>query len=203
MHNPNTGISRRQLFARTSKAAVAGAITGSQITKAANTVAKAPSTQPTGKIINYNPKMKYRRLGKTHLMLSEVSLGGHWRNRNAGRFWSTFENDVIPADVAKNRTEVISACIDAGINYLDITTPAECLSYGIALKRRREKFIVGADDHRLGIRHVDNHSLRAQMHNIDECLRRLQTDYLDIWRVQAKTDDTTPDTIMEIAVEIA
>jgi len=57
-------------------------------------------------------------------------------------------NDQVPDDVAKNRADVISACADCGINYLDITTPAECCDYGVALKGRREKMHVGADDYR-------------------------------------------------------
>ena len=106
----------------------------------------------SSKILNYNPKMHYRRLGKTNLMISEVSLGGHWKNRNAGRFWDHFANEEVPEDVAKNRSDVISTCIDVGINYLDITTAAECLSYGAALKGRRDKMYVGADIHTLGPR---------------------------------------------------
>jgi len=41
--------------------------------------ASAAQTRPadTAKILNYNPKMGYRRLGKTGLMISEISLGGH------------------------------------------------------------------------------------------------------------------------------
>ena len=31
------------------------------------------------KILNYNPNMEYRRLGKTGLMVSAVCLGGHWK----------------------------------------------------------------------------------------------------------------------------
>jgi len=135
-------------------------------------------------ILNYHPKMHYRRLGKTGLMLSEISLGGHWRNRGAS--FIAFTNDEVPADVAKHRTEVVSACIDAGINYLDITTAAECLAYGVALKGRRDKMLIGADDHRLCPRNPANRNVKAQIHNVEECLRRLKTDYLDIWRVQAR-----------------
>ncbi len=33
----------------------------------------------TSKILNYNPAMEYRRLGKTNLMVSAVCMGGHWK----------------------------------------------------------------------------------------------------------------------------
>jgi aryl-alcohol dehydrogenase-like predicted oxidoreductase len=45
--------------------------------------------------------------------------------------------------------------------------------------------IIGADDHRLCPRSPANRSVEAQIHNVEQCLRRLKTDYLDIWRVQA------------------
>ena len=119
-------------------------------------------------------------------MVSEVSLGGHWKNRNAGRYWNHFAKEEVPDDVAKNRTDVVSACIDLGINYLDITTAAECLCYGAALKGRRDKMYVGADIHNLGPRGSDRCNVKDQTHNVEECLRLLKTDYLDIWRPQAK-----------------
>jgi len=153
------------------------------------------------KILNYHPRMSYRRCGKTNLMISEVSLGGHWKNRNGGRYWDTFANDEVPPDVVRNRTEVVSACIDAGINYLDITTAAECLAYGAALKGRRDKMYVGADDHRLGPRNPQNRNVKALMHDIDECLRRLGMDYLDVWRVQAKMDGTNTDDEVAVMIE--
>ncbi|MHC4482525.1 MAG: aldo/keto reductase [Planctomycetota bacterium] len=187
-------ISRRTFIRNTSLMAagtVAGALAGKGCKK----------TPGTSKILNYNSKMGYRRLGKTGLMLSEVSLGGHWKNREGGRYWDQFANDEVPDDVAKNRSEVISACIDAGINYLDITTAAECLCYGAALKGRRDKMYVGADDHQLGPRNPDNRNVKALTHDLDECLRRFQTDYLDIWRVQAKTDGTNTDEDVAVMIE--
>jgi len=192
-------ISRRD-FIRNSSIAATGAITGG-IAGGGCTTKEDTTETDTSKILNYNQRMGYHRLGKTNLMISEVSLGGHWRNRNGGRYWDQFANDEVPADVAKNRTEIISACIDAGINYLDITTAAECLSYGVALKGRREKMYVGADDHRLGPRNEQNRNIKALTLDIDECLRRLQTDYLDIWRVQAKMDGTNTDAEVQIMIE--
>jgi aryl-alcohol dehydrogenase-like predicted oxidoreductase len=190
-------MSRRD-FIRNGSLVAAGSVAGLLTKGCGSGVSKSPART---KIVNYHQQMHYHRLGKTGLYISEVSLGGHWKDRSGGRYWDTFANDEVPEDVAKNRSEVISACIDAGINYLDITTAAECLSYGVALKGRRHKMIVGADDHRLGPRNPKNRTLKALLHNIDECLRRLQMDYLDIWRVQAKTDGTNTDEEVAIMVE--
>jgi len=176
----NDELTRRDFMRNTSLAA-AGTIVGALASKAHTAV------QPvhTSRILNFQPKMTYRRLGKTNLMISEVSLGGHWKNRNAGRYWDHFAREEVPGDVAKNRTEVVSTCIDVGINYLDITTAAECLCYGVALKGRRDKMYVGADIHNLGPRNPNFCNVKSQTRNVEECLRLLKTDYLDIWRPQA------------------
>jgi aryl-alcohol dehydrogenase-like predicted oxidoreductase len=177
----NDRFSRRDFMRNTSLAA-AGTVAGA-LASQGNAAARPVDTS---KILNFHEKMTYRRMGKTNLMVSEVSLGGHWKNRNAGRYWDSFANEQVPADVAKNRTDVVSACIESGINYLDITTAAECLCYGEALKGRREKMYVGADIHNLGPRGSNRCNVKDQTFNVETCLRLLKTDYLDIWRPQAK-----------------
>jgi len=203
MSEADSRLSRRGLFKSTSQAAIAAVVTGQVLAQAADKPSTQPAVADARKILNFNPKMKYRRMGKTGLMISEVSLGGHWKNRNGGRYWDAFTNDEVPEDVKKNRTEVVSACIDKGVNYLDITTAAECLSYGAALAGRREKMYVGADDHRLCIRNEDNCTVAGQVKNVEECLRRLKTNYLDIWRVQARMDGTSKDAHMEVCLTAA
>lgn len=186
-------LTRRDFVKNTSLAAAGAACVLGANTRAENV--------DTSKIVNYNPKMHYRRLGKSNLMVSEISLGGHWKNRNAGRYWDSFANEQVPPDVKKNRSNVISACIETGINYLDITTAAECLSYGEALKGRREKMIVGADIHNLGPRGSNRCNVKDQTLNVDTCLRLLQTDYLDIWRPQAKMNGSNTDAEVESLIE--
>jgi len=184
----------RRTFMRNTSLIAAGTIGGAFKGKArAGSCCAGPQQNSSPKILNYNQNMHYRKLGKTNLMVSEVSLGGHWKNRNAGRYWDHFANEQVPPDVAKNRADVISSCIDVGINYLDITTAAECLSYGVALKGRREKMYVGADIHNLGPRNSKLCNVKSQTKNVDTCLRMLQTDYLDIWRPQAKMDGSNTD----------
>jgi aryl-alcohol dehydrogenase-like predicted oxidoreductase len=155
----------------------------------------------TSKILNYNPNMGYRRLGKTGLVISEVSLGGHWKDRKGDRYWDEFADEEVPGDVVENRIEVINACISAGINYLDIGTSAECLAYGVALKGRRDKMIIGADDHKLTARKPENCKVDKLMFDIDQCCRRLQTDYIDIWRVKADMYGRSIDAHVEAIIE--
>jgi predicted aldo/keto reductase-like oxidoreductase len=107
----------------------------------------------------------------------------------------------VPDRVAQNRTEVVSVCIDAGMNYLDLTGLAECMAYGAALKGRREKMIVGADDYKLCVRRDEHCNVKSQLRNVEECLRCIGTDYLDIWRPQAKMDGTNTDDDVKVLVE--
>jgi len=195
-------ISRRSFLRNTSLAAagsIAGSITGGA---GAETTAEKEKLD-TSKILNYNPKMPYQRLGKTELVISRISLGGHWHPKRGG-YWGSFahkENPTVPDWVAKNRTEVVSCCIDHGVNLLDITSAEECMCYGAAIKGRREKMIVGADDSKLCPRHDEYINVKDQIHNVEQCLKHLGSDYLDIWRVQAKMDGANTDSDVEIMIE--
>jgi len=193
----NDSLSRRDFIRNTSLAAAGISLW--------RTGALSSEELDTSKILNYNPKMGYRRLGKTGLMISEIGLGGHWqapwRDTSGGWWWGKFVNEEVPDDVAKNRTEVVSKAIECGMNYLDITGAEECLCYGAALKGRREKMIVGADDSKLSPRRNEYCNAKAQVHNVEECLRHIGTDYLDIWRVQAKMDGTNTDADVEAMIE--
>lgn len=198
--NSKSQFSRRTFLQHSSLVAagtVAAAISQSQA------AASESPTQPidTSKILNYNPKMNYRRLGKTNLMISEISLGGHWANKDGGRMWVNFAHDEIPAEVIKDRTAIVSRCIDKGVNYVDITNSAECLVVGAALKGRREKMYLAASDSELSLHNPDFCNAKSQMNDIESCLRRLKTDYLDIWRAQFRHDGKHPDSHIEAVVE--
>jgi len=202
----NDKLSRRTFIGKASMV-TAGTIAGALAGKGAASTKPGDTKKKidTSKILNYNPKMHYRRLGKTNLMISEVSLGGHWRapwrDRSGGWWWGKFIKNGVSDNIAKNRTEVVSKAIDCGMNYLDITGSEECIAFGTALKGRREKMIVGADDSKLCPRRDKYCNVNAQIHNVEECLRNIGTDYLDIWRIQAKMDGTNTDADVLVCIE--
>ncbi|NQT13122.1 MAG: twin-arginine translocation signal domain-containing protein, partial [Planctomycetes bacterium] len=96
----NDQINRRR-FVRDSTLAAAGMAVG------LNAAEAAKGTR------NYSESMEYRPLGATGLMLSAISLGGHWKKVPYQYGTEAF---------AKNRRDVVSACIDCGINYVDACT---------------------------------------------------------------------------------
>ena len=94
---------------------------GSARVSFASTRSSGSEALDTSKILNYNPNMEYRRQGKTNLMISAVCLGGHSRSNDRQRY------------------EIVSRCIDAGINYIDACTRGEVVRDAKALKGRRDK----------------------------------------------------------------
>ena len=196
-------LSRRDFLKNSSLFGI-GAIAGS--VSADHSAAGDPLD--TSKILNYNSKMHYRRLGKTALILSEIGIGGHWRapwrERSHGWWWGKFiddENPVIPEKVTENRTDVVSVCIDAGVNHLDITGLAEAMGFGVALKGRRDKMIVAADDYKVCVRHEQHCNVKSQIENVEGCLKALGSDYIDIWRPQAKMDGSNTDADIDVMIE--
>ena len=71
----NKKVSRRD-FMRESAIVAAGVAVGLSAVKT-QTVKAGENAITSSKILNYNQNMEYRRLGKTNLMVSALSLGGH------------------------------------------------------------------------------------------------------------------------------
>ncbi|MHC4574267.1 MAG: twin-arginine translocation signal domain-containing protein, partial [Planctomycetota bacterium] len=81
----------RRDFVRNTSIVAAGAVMGSLAGKVRASSNRGRPVD-TSRILNYNPDMEYRRLGKTNLMVSAVCLGGHWKRV-----------DVMKQDFAQNR----------------------------------------------------------------------------------------------------
>ena len=183
-------FTRRDFVRTTAGAALAGA------------AASAADEKPdTSKILNYNPKMGYRRFGKTGVMISEVSLGGHWKNRSGGRYWSSFPGDNPPPDVQMNRNEVWLKAAELGINYYDITTSGEACIYGRCAKQTGVKLHIGYSDHILCMRNPANRTVEKMMVEIDEGLKRLLVDRMFMWRPQADMGGNHTDAEVETVIE--
>jgi voltage-dependent potassium channel beta subunit len=123
--------------------------------------------------------MQYRRLGRSGLQLSELSLGS----------WVTYHNQV---DASAAR-EMLAAAMDAGVNFFD---NAEVYARGQsevlmgqafkALKWPRLNFVVstkfyfGLDRAGAGVNRHDTLNRKYLMQAIDGSLARMQLDHIDL-----------------------
>lgn len=132
--------------------------------------------------------MQYRTLGNSELKVSAVALGT-W-GLGGGSVWS--DHDSTEAEAR----DLLSACKDHGINYIDTapvygTGESERL-LGEALKGRRHDFILqtkcslnwrneGGNFHYSRDGYTVNNDTRptAIVRDVEDSLRRMQTDYLD------------------------
>ena len=119
----------------------------------------------TSKILSYNPDMEYRRLGKTNLMVSAVGLGGHSRS-----------ND-------EERREIVSRCLDAGINYIDACWDNEVKRDAKALKGRRDKVYLALSHGAKEVRNEDFRTSKKLLESLDELLKDSEQEYTDLWRI--------------------
>lgn len=148
---------------------------------------------PAAKIVNFNPDMEYRRCGKTGWMISAVCLGGHWKRVNQ-MVPGLFEGDgwlsanVANPGFAKNRADVVTRCIERGINYIDACTHSEILAYSKALKGRRDQMHLGWSWYENEARRGDRRSPDALLPSLEAGMKECQEDYVDLWRITCNVD---------------
>ncbi|GAA3239949.1 aldo/keto reductase [Dactylosporangium siamense] len=126
--------------------------------------------------------MRYRTLGRTGIKVSPYALGT--------LMFATSVGNTDPADSAR----VLHKALDAGINFID-TADAYGDSeevVGAALKGRRDDVVLatkfsrpmGQDPNQQGA------SRRWIMTAVEHSLRRLQTDYIDLYQIHRPDPDT-------------
>jgi L-galactose dehydrogenase len=118
--------------------------------------------------------MEYRKLGQTDLNLSLAGFGG-----------ATLGNVFGNIDLAE-AIRAVHLAVDSGINFFDTspyygTTLSET-RLGEALAGRRERVVLATKCGRYGFDNFDFSAKRVAT-SIDESLRRLQTDYIDLFQV--------------------
>jgi len=156
-------ITRRK-FVRDGGVAAAGVAVG------LSTASAAPSK--TRKTRSHHEEMEYRRLGKTNLRVSAVCLGGHWKRVN-----------VMKQDFDANRHEIVSRCLDAGINFVDACCGPEILAYSKTLKGRRDKMYFGFSYAEKEVRKEEYRTTKKLMESFDGMLLRAKLEYCDVWRI--------------------
>jgi L-galactose dehydrogenase len=118
--------------------------------------------------------MDYRRLGRTDLNLPAIGFGTSTLGNAFG--------DIDPAEGIK----AVHQAVDSGINFFDsspyygITLSETRL--GEALEGRRDRAIIATKCGRYGLDEFDFSAKRVTA-SIDESLRRLRTDYIDLFQV--------------------
>ena len=155
----NIRVTRRK-FMRDSAMAAAGVAVG-----LGAVAGKSTQAVQTSKILNYNSNMEYRRLGKTGLMVSVVSLGGHSRSRQA------------------ERNEIVSRSIDIGINFIDSTGSGELQRDVRALGKNRDKVYLALSETGREPRDPNYRTAKKLLGVLDDSLRRAKQEYTDLWRI--------------------
>ena len=126
--------------------------------------------------------MRYRNLGKSGLKVSVIGLG---TNQFGGK-----------VDLAGTR-DILDAALEAGINFLDTADVYQGgrseENIGKALTGRRDQALIatkvffkvgdGPNDQSASRQHI--------MSGVEDSLRRLQTDYIDLYQIH-RWDDETP-----------
>lgn len=116
--------------------------------------------------------MKYRKLGKTGLDVSVLSFGA---SSLGSVFRETNEEESI---------RTVHTAVDLGINLIDVSpyyglTKAETVLGKAIAQMDRERFILTTKAGRYGDAEFDFSKERI-IRSVDESLKRLQTDYIDI-----------------------
>ncbi len=118
--------------------------------------------------------MIYKTLGKTGLKVSIIGFGA-----------SPLGGEFGPVDVEEGQ-RAVDCAIDAGINYFDVApyygrTLAET-RLGQYLRGKRDKVILASKACRYDITDFEFSGARV-MRSIEESLRRLRTDHIDVYQI--------------------
>jgi aryl-alcohol dehydrogenase-like predicted oxidoreductase len=156
-------------------------------------------------------------------MFSAVCLGGHWKRVDAvlpGAFQVKGGWDTVSLDNAafhKNRYDVLTRCLERGINFIDACTIGEAIAYAHALKGRRDKMYLGFSNFAREPQVVlpptiakeppkpPGWLLKSLKEEFDQSLGLMETDYVDVWRIScgAVTSHFTDNHMDEICEALA
>lgn len=132
--------------------------------------------------------MKYRQLGSSELRVSEISLGS----------WLTYGLGVE----AEKARACLDAAFNAGINFIDTANiygrgAAESFLGDALADRPRDSYVLATKLY-FPMTDVDRGLSRAQIEKqLDASLKRLKTDYVDLYQCHRYDEDTPLEETME------
>jgi aryl-alcohol dehydrogenase-like predicted oxidoreductase len=136
--------------------------------------------------------MEYRKLGSTGLDVSKICLGcmSFGVPERGGHPWSMNEDLAVP---------IIRQALDAGINFFDTAnvysdgTSEEIVGKALAAHANRDEIVLATKVHGAMRRGPNGGGLsrKAILSEIDNSLRRLGTDYVDLYQIH-RFDRTVP-----------
>ncbi|MGD0093568.1 MAG: aldo/keto reductase [Planctomycetota bacterium] len=170
-------ISRREFSSIVAAGAAAAGLGTASAARADEKEDKAKQAEEIKKTRSYNPEMQYRRLGKTGLWVSAVCLGGHWKRIDK------YVKNGDAEGFQKNRTDVLSHCLEVGINYVDACVSGEVLAYSKALQGRRDKMFFGYSWYENEMRFGPWRTTAKLMERLENSLKLANFDYVDLWRI--------------------
>src|SRR6202035_1240721 len=170
-------ISRRRFIKTTSGTLAIGVAAGSaalQVSAAAQQTSNLTSSQPEEQ---RRGDMLFRRLGKTGEWVSLVGLGGYHMGKQAD------ENDSI---------HLVRSAIDRGITFMD-----NCWDYnsGESEIRMGKALRDGYREKVFLMTKIDGRNAKTAAQQLDDSLRRLQTDRIDLIQFHEIIRNTDPQLI--------
>lgn len=122
--------------------------------------------EKSGEVRNFNQDMLYRRLGRTNLMVSEVSFGGAF-HYGPGALKDTAEIQ-----------HVFDKSLELGINYFDTSPDYGTEVYYAYLSQKRERYFLATK--------VNTMSATGARAEVENSLKVMKTDYLDVIQTHYK-----------------
>lgn len=131
--------------------------------------------------------MKYRRLGRTGIIVSDIGFGA-WgiggKTAGATSYGATDDRDSLDA---------LAAALDHGVTFYDTSNVygaghSEAL-IGQAFQGRRDRVVIATKAGRRDYEGEDDYSPGALERSLDESLRRLRTDHVDLLQLHSPPMD--------------
>ena len=115
-------------------------------------------------------------------------MGGHWKRIETMAPSAIKDGNWLAASLddetfKKNRRDVVTRCIESGINYIDACTREEALTYAEALRGRRDSMYLGFSWYQEEMRNPKFRTADALLGTLEKGLKETKLEYVDLWRI--------------------